>query len=63
MSMEISITIDERKLKQLIQDHIQEVLGEVTFDHTEITIEVKSKQNWKSEWEAADFRAVLRKFT
>lgn len=59
MSSKISVTIDGDKLRELVNDHIRSVMGDVTFNSSDIRIEVKSKQNYKSEWENAEFRAVI----
>jgi hypothetical protein len=56
----IHIEISEVDLKKLIIDHIKTKLGDHFFDETKVTIEVKSKQNYKSEWESASFRASYK---
>jgi len=58
---EIKIIIDEKKLKELISDHLYDLFGSLTFAEEEISIMVKSKQNYKSEWEKADFKAEVNK--
>jgi len=55
--MHIKIEIDETKLKYLVCEAIREALGEVPLHVDNVKIEVKSKQNFKSEWESASFRA------
>lgn len=55
--MKIDIEIDEAKLKDLIYSELERTLGDIGLDRTKVTIEVKSKNNWKSEWEEASFRA------
>lgn len=54
--------IDEETLRGLVLEHIQSQLG-LAVDVTEkdITIEVKSKQNYRSEWEPAAYRAVVKR--
>lgn len=58
--MLINIELNENDLKELVRVHLTELLN---YDiHLEdISIEVKSKQNYKSEWEVANFRARLTK--
>jgi len=52
----ISITVTKEKLRELVVNHLQTLVN-VDFDPKKVVIEVKSTQNWKSEWENADFRA------
>ena len=59
---ELKITLDEKLLEKLILNYFQEKLGDINIELKDITIEVKSKQNFKSEWERANFRAVVEKF-
>jgi ribosomal protein L25 (general stress protein Ctc) len=57
----INIEVDENKLRSILRDYLQEQLGELKIDDKDIKIEVKSKQNYRSEWESAAFRAQLHK--
>ena len=53
-----TIEIDEKKLKELVKDYLQNICGDsISIMTSDIEIEVKSKQNYRSEWETADFRA------
>lgn len=56
--MKIRIEIDKAALTQLVVDHICNKLGDITIMSSDVTIEVKSQQNYKSVWEVADFRAI-----
>lgn len=56
--MTIQLTIDAETLKKLVLDHIQQTLGEVPLKREDVEIMVKSKQNYKSEWERADFKVL-----
>lgn len=55
--MKVNIEIDETQLKYMICDAIRQTLGEIPLLVDNVIIEVKSKQNFKSEWEPAKFRA------
>jgi hypothetical protein len=55
--MTISIEIGEQDLKRLVKDELKRLLGDHPFDLTKVRIYVKSKQNYKSEWEEATFKA------
>lgn len=61
--MNINIELTEYDLKKLVADHLREKLGDVPFKETDIRIEVKSKQNFRGEWEEGAYRARLVKAT
>jgi hypothetical protein len=56
--MKIKIEISELEMKQLVVLELYRRLGNVEIDEKLLRIEVKSKQNYKSEWEIAAFRAT-----
>ena len=58
--MFINIQLTEQDLKALVIKELQTRLGEMPLDVMNVSIEVKSKQNYKSEWETAAFRATLK---
>ena len=58
---DINITLDEKLLKTLIIEYFEKILGSTVLEARDVTIQVKSKQNYKSEWESATFRAILYK--
>lgn len=62
---ELKIVVDEKKLRELVYKYFDEIIdpsyGHDNISESDIKIEVKSKQNWKSEWEAAEFRAIYHK--
>ena len=55
--MKIRIELTEKDLIKLVIQDLEATLSE-TFDEKNLKIEVKSSQNYKSEWEQAVFRAV-----
>ena len=57
--MRLHIELSESDLQRLVNDEIQRKLGSIDFDFAKVRIEVKSKQNYKAEWEIAAYRAVL----
>lgn len=61
MTTKIQIEINESKLKELAHDYLCNQLGEAgaAFGSKDIKILVKSKQNYKSEWEEAAFKASI----
>lgn len=56
----LSISMNVEDLKRLIRDKFQAQLG-MDIEQHEISIMVKSKQNYKSEWEEAEFKAEVEK--
>jgi len=58
--MQLQIELTEQELKNLIRDYLEKKLGDVTVDMSKLDIQVKSKQNYKSEWESAAFKAVYK---
>lgn len=57
----IDIELSETVLKQLVVGYLSDKLGDVRLDDGDVKIEVKSKQNYKAEWETASFRAKVHK--
>jgi len=61
--MKINIEINEKQVKTLILEHLRNKLGpDIMIAEKDIQIQVKSKQNYKSEWEIAHFKAVFNSF-
>ena len=59
--MNVRIELSEKDVKDLLIDYLKSQLGEsILLTENNIKIEVKSKQNYKSEWEVANFRAVYK---
>lgn len=58
MKIKVELTSDD--LKKLVVQHLQDHINS-TIKADDVKIEVKSKQNYKSEWEIADFRATVDK--
>ena len=57
----ISIEIKESVLQELVIASLKDKLGDVSLTPEDVKVEVKSKQNYKSEWETASFRATVNK--
>ena len=60
MATKLYIEIDESTLRKLVLDHLSAQLG-CALSEKDVFIEVKSKQNYKSEWERAEFRARVER--
>jgi hypothetical protein len=60
MATKVQIEVDERTLKNLVRQYLSQQVGP-ELDDKDISIETKSKQNYKSEWEQAAFRATVDK--
>lgn len=56
----VDITVDKTTLKKLVRDHLSEIMG-CMIEEADVKIETKSTQNYRSEWEQAEFRAIVHK--
>lgn len=57
----VTIEITEQELRELVIEELERRLGSIQISKEDVSIQVKSKQNYKSEWEEASFRAVVIK--
>lgn len=57
--MDLTIQLTEQDIKHLVYAEIARRLGDIKFEPSQVKLEVKSKQNYKSEWETAAFRAYV----
>jgi hypothetical protein len=57
--MRVKVELTKVDLEKLILNHVRATLDDDDISLTDIVIETKSKQNFKSEWEVADFRASI----
>ena len=55
----VNIEITEEKLCELIYEYLTDTTG-LSFKAEDVKILVKSKQNYRSEWEPANFKATVR---
>ena len=60
--VKFDIEIDEETLKRLVLNYLMENTGNDDLKIEDVKILVRSKQNFKSEWEVAHFKASLNKF-
>jgi hypothetical protein len=56
--MRVAITISKEELKKLVLEKLAEKFEGSSFNPINVKIETKSQQNYKSEWEDADYRAT-----
>jgi hypothetical protein len=61
--MRIRIEIDQKTLVELVLRHLESKLGSIKLSEKDVRIETKSQQNYKSEWEKAEYRAVYERQT
>lgn len=60
--MKVKIEIGSKTLRKLVLDHIQQAMGEgVIVAEENVVILVKTKQNYKAEWESGDFKAIIER--
>ena len=57
----IDIEVNETVLQELVFDYLCKKLGGIGLTPKDVKIEVKSKQNYRAEWERASYRAVVHK--
>ncbi|WP_216364578.1 hypothetical protein [Moorella sp. E308F] len=57
--MKININYDTNDLKRLVLNDLKLKLPGVNFKETDIEILVKTKQNYRAEWENGDFKAFV----
>lgn len=61
MGVKIRIEIDEKQLIDLALVYLKTQLGELPIDDCVVELQTKSAQNYKAEWERAEFRLVVTK--
>jgi precorrin-2 methylase len=59
--MRIHIEIDEQELKRLVINRLEEIMAD-EINEKNVIILVKSKNNYKSEWEPAAFKAEYNSY-
>jgi len=57
--MTTTIEITEADLRKLVIKELNSKLNDIKIDETHVNILVKSKQNYRAEWEAAAFKASI----
>jgi len=57
--MIIHIELSESDIKELIREKLCKDTGLADISLKNVKIEVKSKQNYRSEWEEAAFRGIF----
>lgn len=60
MATKIRIEVDALGLKALVLEHVRRLTNDQDVELSDVSIQTKSKQNYKSEWEEADFRASVQ---
>jgi len=60
MSTKIEIEVDEKTLRKLVINYLEEQIG-TALSPEDVRIETKSRQNYRSEWESAAFRARVER--
>ncbi len=56
--MNITISFDEKQVMALLAAHIEKETG-VSVEPTTMSFEVKTKQNYRAEWERGQFRVTV----
>lgn len=53
--MQVSVSLDEKEIRRAIADYVEKQTR-VSIQPGDVKVEVKSKQNYRSEWEVAAIR-------
>lgn len=56
----VQVEIGTEELKELVVRHLESKFGDLDLDKNKLAIQVKSAQNFKAEWESAEFRATYK---
>jgi hypothetical protein len=59
--MIINVELSEVELRRLVLARLQELMPDAGLTEKDVDIQVKSKQNYRAEWETAAFRARITK--
>jgi len=59
MAGKVTVEYSEADIRQLIIDDMNNKMPGVNIDKKNISIQVKSSQNYKSEWESANSRGTV----
>lgn len=51
--MTLTIELSEKDIKDILAQHIKHKLGDAQVDFNNVTLLVKSKQNYRAVWESA----------
>lgn len=56
MSINLKVELTAEQIKRIVAAHINDQLGSLAIDPQQVRFMVKSKQNYKSEWEPCDMK-------
>jgi hypothetical protein len=56
--MKLKIELTTSDIKKLVTNELERRLGETPLNIDKVNIETKSKQNYKAEWESAEYRVT-----
>lgn len=59
--MKISVEVNERELKTMVIARLRELMPDVPIEEADVSFLVKTKQNYRAEWEEGSFRASVEK--
>lgn len=56
--MKLKIEYNTNDIKELILNDLRSKLGNLALEESQVTILVKTKQNYKADWEIGDFKVT-----
>lgn len=59
--MKIQIEMSEEDVKKLVLEHLRTTLNNYEITLSDVNIMVKTKHNFRSEWENGNFKATINK--
>ncbi len=61
MPGKVVIDYTQEDILELVLDDLKENFPNIKFDRSDLAFEVKTKQNYRAEWESGQFRVTIKK--
>jgi hypothetical protein len=57
----VNLEVTEKELRELVLTYIRNQLGDLPVSADDVKIMVKTRQNYRAEWETGQFKATITK--